>query len=331
MSRSKIGFYPYVLNVVVILFTILLFCDHGFSADFYPNRSVRLLVPFSPGGGVDALARIMAPRLLELTGVVWVVDNRGGAGGNIAAETVARAAPDGYTVLMGFNTILTVNPGLYKLNYSEEKDLLPVSMLAHAQYILVVHPSVPATSLKDFIALAKSKPGQLNYASAGIGTAVHLAAELFKSRAGIDMVHLAYKGGGPAAAAVLAGEAQVIFASVASSVAQIKQGKLKGLATTGSQRSKVMPELPTVAESGYPGFDVGSWYALFLPAKTPSPILHKLQTAAHKVVAFDDVQLAMSRQGLEVDVSNAQRLRDKIKSETKVWTELIKSADIKLQ
>jgi tripartite-type tricarboxylate transporter receptor subunit TctC len=331
MSRSKIGFYPYVLNVVVILFTILLFCDHGFSADFYPNRSVRLLVPFSPGGGVDALARIMAPRLLELTGVVWVVDNRGGAGGNIAAETVARAAPDGYTVLMGFNTILTVNPGLYKLNYSVEKDLLPVSMLAHAQYILVVHPSVPATSLKDFIALAKSKPGQLNYASAGIGTAVHLAAELFKSRAGIDMVHLAYKGGGPAAAAVLAGEAQVIFASVASSVAQIKQGKLKGLATTGSQRSKVMPELPTVAESGYPGFDVGSWYALFLPAKTPSPILHKLQTAAHKVVAFDDVQLAMSRQGLEVDVSNAQRLRDKIKSETKVWTELIKSADIKLQ
>jgi len=290
-----------------------------------------LLVPFSPGGGVDALARIMAPRLLELTGVVWVVDNRGGAGGNIAAETVARAAPDGYTVLMGFNTILTVNPGLYKLNYSVEKDLLPVSMLAHAQYILVVHPSVPATSLKDFIALAKSKPGQLNYASAGIGTAVHLAAELFKSRAGIDMVHLAYKGGGPAAAAVLAGEAQVIFASVASSVAQIKQGKLKGLATTGSQRSKVMPELPTVAESGYPGFDVGSWYALFLPAKTPSPILHKLQTAAHKVVAFDDVQLAMSRQGLEVDVSNAQRLRDKIKSETKVWTELIKSADIKLQ
>jgi hypothetical protein len=331
MSRSKIGFYPYVLNVVVILFTILLFCDHGFSADFYPNRSVRLLVPFSPGGGVDALARIMAPRLLELTGVVWVVDNRGGAGGNIAAETVARAAPDGYTVLMGFNTILTVNPGLYKLNYSVENDLLPVSMLAHAQYILVVHPSVPATSLKDFIALAKSKPGQLNYASAGIGTAVHLAAELFKSRAGIDMVHLAYKGGGPAAAAVLAGEAQVIFASVASSVAQIKQGKLKGLATTGSQRSKVMPELPTVAESGYPGFDVGSWYALFLPAKTPSPILHKLQTAAHKVVAFDDVQLAMSRQGLEVDVSNAQRLRDKIKSETKVWTELIKSADIKLQ
>src|SRR3954471_4628856 len=299
--------------------------------DSYPSHPVRLLVPFAPGGGADALARIVTPRLHALLGQAWVVDNRGGAAGNIAAETVAKAAPDGYTALMGFNTVLTVNPSLYKLPYSVTKDLQPVTLLATAQYILVIHPSVAATTLKDFIALAKQKPGSLNYASAGVGSPLHLAAELFKKRAGINMVHLVYKGGGPAAAAVLAGEAQVLFASVASSIPQVKAGKLKALATTGPKRSKVAPDLPTIAESGFPGFDVSSWYALLVPAKTPAAIVSKIRGTAIKAVELPDVQEAMSRQGLEVETSTPQELAARMSAETALWAGVIKDAGIKAE
>lgn len=301
------------------------------AADVYPARPIRLLVPFAPGGGADALARIITPRLSEGMGQQWVVDNRGGAAGNIAAETVARAAPDGYTAFMGFNTVLTVNPTLYKLPFSVEKDLQPVTLLATAQYILVVHASVPANTLKEFVALAKQKPGALNYSSAGVGSPLHLAAELFKKRAGIDMVHLAYKGGGPAAAAVLAGEAQVIFGSVAASIPQVRAGKLKALATTGAKRSKVAPELPTIAESGFPGFDVGSWYALLVPAKTPAAVVNRMRDEAVKALQHPDVQQAMSRQGLEAETSTPQELAARIKAETKVWAEVIREAGIKAE
>jgi len=300
-------------------------------APAYPVRPVRLLVPFAPGGGADSLSRIITPKLHDALGQAWVVDNRGGAAGNIAAETVAKAAPDGYTALMGFNTVLTVNPSLYKLPYSVARDLQPVTLLATAQYILVTHPSVAAATLKDFIALAKQKPGSLNYASAGVGSPLHLAAELFKKRSGIDMVHLAYKGGGPSAAAVLAGEAQVLFASVASSIPQIKAGRLKAFATTGTKRSKVAPELPTIAESGFPGFDVSSWYALLVPTGTSPAIVNRIRGAAIKAVELPDVQEAMSRQGLEVETSTPQELAAKIKAETAVWAGVIKEAGIKAE
>ncbi len=297
----------------------------------YPLRPIRLLVPFAPGGGADALSRIITPKLHDALGQPWVVDNRAGAAGNIAAETVAKAAPDGHTVFMGFSTVLTVNPGLYKLPYSVAKDLQPVTLLATAQYILVIHPSVTAATLKEFIALAKQKPGVLNYASSGVGGPLHLAAELFKKRAGIDMVHLAYKGGGPAAAAVLAGEAQVLFASVASSMPQIKAGRLKALATTGTKRSKVAPELPTIAESGFPGFDVSSWYALLVPAGTAPAIVNAIRGAAMKAVELPDVQEAMSRQGLEVETSTPQELAARINAETAVWAGVIREAGIKAE
>lgn len=188
------------------------------AAPSYPSRPVRLLVPFAPGGGADTLSRIIAPKLSDGMGQTWIVDNRGGAAGNLAAELVAAANPDGHTVFMGFSTVLTVNPSLYKLTFNVEKDLRPVTLLATAQYILVLHPSVPAAGLKELVQHTKQKPGGLNYASAGVGSPLHLAAELLKKRAGIDMVHIAYKGGGPAVAAVLAGEAHVIFGSVASSI-----------------------------------------------------------------------------------------------------------------
>jgi tripartite-type tricarboxylate transporter receptor subunit TctC len=212
-----------------------------------------------------------------------------------------------------------------------EKDLQPVTVLATAQYILVLNASVAANNLKEFIALAKQKPGTLNYASAGVGSPLHLAAELFKKRAGIDMAHIAYKGGGPAAASVLAGETQVLFGSVASSMPHVKAGRLKALATTGLKRSKVAPDLPTIAESGFPGFDVSSWYALLVPAQTPLAVVNKMRDAAIKAVALPDVLAAMSRQGLEAETSTPQALAARIKSETSVWATVIKEAGIKAE
>ena len=297
----------------------------------YPSRPVRLLVPFAPGGGADTLARIITPKLTEAMGQQWVVDNRGGAGGNIAAETVARAAPDGHTVFMGFSTVLTVNPTLYKLGFSMEKDLAPVTLLATAQYILVVHPAVQAANVKELVALMKQKPKSLNFASAGVGSPLHLAAELFQRRAGVTMTHIPYKGGGPAAAAVLAGEAQVLFGSVASSLPHVKSGRLRALATTGRERSKVAPEVPTMAEAGVAGVEVTSWYSVVVPRGTPAAVVKRIRDEAIRALGATDVQQAMSRQGLEVETSTPGELAARIKSESATWAEIIKAAGIRAE
>lgn len=301
------------------------------AADSYPTRPIRMLVPFAPGGGADTLARILTPKLHNAMGQAWVVDNRSGAAGNLAAEITANAAPDGYTTFLGFSSVLTVNPSLYKLPFSMEKDLQAVTMLSSAQYLLVLHASVAANNLKEFIALAKAKPNSFNYASAGVGSPLHLAAELFQKRTGTVMAHIAYKGGGPAAASVLGGETQLIFGSVASVMPHVKTGRLKALATTGAKRSKVAPELPTIAEQGFPGFDVSSWYAFMLPAKTPSPIVNRLRDELIKAVSVPDVQQTMSRQGLEAETSTPQEAAARIKAETAVWASVIKDAGIKAE
>ena len=295
----------------------------------YPTRPIRLLLPFAPGGGADALARIISPKLSDAMGQTWVVDNRGGAAGNLAAELTAHANADGYTLFLGFSTVLTVNPSLYKLSFDVQKDFRPITLLSTGQYLLIVHPSVPAKSVQELIELAKQKPKSLNYSSAGVGSPLHLAAELFKKRAGIDMVHVAYKGGGPAAAAVLAGETQLIFGSVASSFAQVKAGRLRALATTGLKRSIVAPELPTMAESGFPGFDVSSWYALIAPGATPAAIAERVRDEALKVLRLPDVSQAMLRQGMEPESSTPQELAQRIKTETGVWASVIRDAGIK--
>ena len=297
----------------------------------YPTRPVRLLVPFAPGGGADTLARIVTPRFAESMGQQWVVDNRGGAGGNIAAETVARAAPDGYTVFMGFSTVLTVNPSLYKLTFDVEKDLKPVTLLATAQYILVVHPSVQASSAQELVALLKQKPRSLNYASAGVGSPLHLAGELLQRRSGVQMTHIPYKGGAPAAAAVLAGEAQLLFGSVAASMPHVKSGRLRALATTGLKRSKVAPELPTMAEQGFPGFDVTTWYSLMVPGQTAGGIVTRLRDEAIRALQRPDVQQVMGAQGLEVETSTPQALAARIRAERKTWADVIRSAGIKAE
>ncbi len=301
------------------------------SADAYPARPIRLLVPFAPGGGADTLARIVTPKLSESMGQQWVVDNRGGAGGNIAAETVARAAPDGYTVFMGFSTVLTVNPTLYKLGFDMAKDLEPVTLLAAAQYILVLHPGVQANGVKELVELLKAKPRSLNCASAGVGSPLHLACELFQKRAGVQLVHIPYKGGAPAAAAVLAGEAQVLFGSIASSLPHVKSGRLKAFATTGVARSKVAPELPTMIELGFGGFDVSTWYSLMVPGGTPAAISKRLHSEGVKAINRPDVRSLMAPQGLEAQTSTPQELAARIRAETATWAEVIQSAGIKAE
>ena len=298
----------------------------------YPLRPIRLLVPFPPGGSVDTVSRIVTPKLAESMGQQWVVDNRGGAAGNIAVEIVAKAAPDGYTALLAHSTIMTVNPSLYKnLPFDVLRDFQAVTLIAATQYVLVLHPSVPANTVKEFIALAKAKPGQLNYSSSGVGNPMHLAAELLKMRGGIDLVHVPYKGGAPAAAAVLGGEVQLLFGSVAMTMPQIRAGKLKALATTGPKRSPVAPGLPTLDESGFPGFNVTSSVGLLVPAKTGGAIIKRLHREVLAVLRLADVQNAMGRQGLEVITSNPAEFAAQIKNETKVWSDVIKTGGIRTE
>jgi tripartite-type tricarboxylate transporter receptor subunit TctC len=264
-------------------------------------------------------------------GQTLVVDNRAGAGGNIGAEIVARASPDGYTVLVATNTLLTVNPTLYKMPFSVERDLQPVTLVARSEQIVVVHPGVAAKTLQELIALAKQKPGALNYASAGMGTAGHLSTELLKMRAGIDMTHVAYKGGGPATAAALSGEAQVWVGTVAPTIPLIQSGRLRPLATTGAKRSRLTPDVPTVAQSGYPGFETGLWFALLAPGATQKRITERIREETLTALKQPDVQSAMARQGLEPESSTPAELAARIRNETATWAGVLKKAGIRIE
>lgn len=297
----------------------------------YPTRPIRLVVPFAPGGGVDVMSRILSPKLTDAMGQTWVVDNRAGAAGNLGADIVARASPNGYTVLAALNTQLTANPSLYKLPFSVEKDLQPITMLCTAEHIVVIHPSVQAKTLTEFIALAKQRPGAFNYASAGVGSSIHLAAELLKKRTGIQMSHVAYKGAGPAVAAMLAGETQVLAGTVVSTIQLIQAGRLRALASTGAKRSKVLPELPTVAESGYPGFDADAWYALLVPAGTPRYIVERIRTETIKAIQHPDSQAAMARLGLNPETTTPEELGARLKAETATYAAIIKEAGIRAE
>lgn len=297
----------------------------------YPNRPLRLVLPFAAGGGGDTVARVVTPKLYEALGQRWVIDNRDGAAGNIAAEIVARAEPDGYTIFMGLSSILTVNPLLYKPRFNVQKDFMPVSILTAGQYMLVLHPTLKAATVRDFIELAKAQPGSLNYASAGVGTPLNLAGELFKSRTGISMTHVPYKGGRPALAAVLAGEVKVMFGALPTVYPYVKTGQLKALAVTGPRRPSLAPEIPTVAESGFPGFSVTSWYGLLVPARTPAKIVNTLYNAVEKVMQLPDVKEQIARHGLEVSVEGTKAFAARIRQETILWTDVIKSAGIKLE
>lgn len=297
----------------------------------YPTRPVRLVIGFGVGGGVDMLARTIAPKLSEAMGQTWVVDNRTGASGNLSTELVARASPDGHTVLMTLNTQLTANPSLYKLPFSVQRDLQPITSLGASDQMIVVHPSVPATTLKEFIALARQKPGALNYASTGIGSVDHLGTELLNKRAGIKLVHVTYKGGGQAAAALLANEVQMRIGAAASTIPTVQSGRVRALAIASGKRSKLLPDLPTVAELGYPGFEVNVWYALFVPAKTPRAIVERIRAEAIKALQAPDVQTQLERAGVNAQTSTPEELGKRIRTEGDLLAALIKDLDIRPQ
>ena len=323
----------YLYNFYAALLALMpLLCATSAQAavgDDYPSRPVRLLVPNPPGGGSDAVARILAQKLGERLNQQFVVDNRAGGGGIIANETVARANPDGYTLLLAFIGPVAISPALTKVPYDSVKDFAPVALVAAGQYMLVLHPSVPAKSLKDFVAYAKANPGKINYASAGNGSPLHLAAELFKARAGVNMVHVPYKGGGPATAAILAGEVQAVFGSLTSVVPQIKAGKLTAIGVTGAKRSTLAPEYATIAELGYPGFEMTSWYGVLLPAKSPPAVTAKLNAGINESLQAKEVIDSLKRQGLDATGGTPEVFAAHIKSELAKWAKVVKDAGIK--
>jgi len=328
MFKNK--FLRYFISMLCGLAPVLLTAPaQAATGDDYPSRPVRLLVPNPPGGGSDAVARILAQKLGERLSQQFVVDNRAGGGGIIANETVARANPDGYTLLLAFIGPVAISPALAKVPYDSVKDFAPVSLVAAGQYMLVLHPSVPAKSLKDFVAYAKTNPGKINYASAGNGSPLHLAAELFKARAGVNMVHVPYKGGGPATAAILAGEVQAVFGSITSVLPQVKAGKLTPMGVTGATRSPIAAEYPTIAELGYPGFAMTSWYGVLLPARAPQTVITRLNGAIVAALQERDAIDNLKRQGLDATGGTPEAFAAHIKSELAKWAKVVKDANIK--
>lgn len=298
----------------------------------YPNRPIRAVVPLAPGGGTDTVARLVAGKLSEGLGQPIVVDNRGGGGGILGTDLVAKATPDGYTILVGSISTNAVNPALYKkLPYDHIHDFAPISMVGTVPNVLVVHPSVAATNLKDFIAFAKANLGKINYGSAGIGSAPHLSMELIKSMAGINMLHVPYKGAGAAVADVLGGQLQALCSSLAGLLPHIKSGRVRALGVTTSKRNPQLPNVPTLSEAGIPGYEVVVWYALFAPAKTPKPILARLNTETVKALNTPELKDRLTLQGLDVASSTPEALQSFVKSETAKWTKVAKDANVQLQ
>ena len=298
----------------------------------YPSHPITMVVGFAPGGGTDAVARILAKSISESMGQQVVVENKAGAGGNIATDYVARSAPDGYTILLGSVGSLAVAPHVISnLSYAPLKDFAPVTMAVVFSNVLVVQSSLPAKNLADFIKMAKDKPGTLTFGSSGILGAGHLAGELLKIQAGIDIVHVPYKGGGPAMQGMLGGQVTSVFATPVSSGGQVKAGKVRAIATTGPKRAALLPDVPTVAESGYPGFEAMNWYCYLVPAKTPRDIVERLNRELVKALNDPAVVDLLNKQGLEPSPSTPEELGQYMKKEYEIWGKVVKQAGIKAQ
>ena len=299
-------------------------------AQSYPVKPVRVLVGFPPGAGVDITTRLFMPELAKAFGQQFVVDNRPGAAGNIAAEIAAKTPPDGYSLLSASAPIVMSQALYSKPNFNLERDFDPVGMMASAPFILVVHPSLPARSLKEFVALARSKPGQMSFASTGNGSTPHLSMEMLKSQAGINLLHVPYKGTPQAVIDLLSGQVQAMFANTLSVLPQVKSGRLRALAISSARRSAAAPELPTVAESGMPGYESGTWFALLAPAGTPREIVIRLNAELGKIVATADMKAKLLDQGADPVTMTPDQFRAFLKSELAKWTKVVKTVGIKV-
>jgi len=310
---------------------LLAFCTAGALAQSYPTRAIKLVVPSSPGGGTDIVARILGQKLSEQLGQQFVVENRAGAGTVIGNDAVAKSAPDGYTLLMGLST-LAINPSMYaKLPYDALRDFAPISQSVSACNILILHPSVPAKTVVELIALARAKPGSLTFGSAGMGTNPHLSGELFKSLARIDMVHVPFKGSGQSIISQVAGEIAANFPSVPTAMPYVKAGRLRGIGVTTLRRVEVLPDVPSIAEAGLPGYEATQWFGLLAPAGTPRPIIDRLYQESSRALRSADMKERMTAEGLEVVGSTPEEFASYIRSETEKWTQVIKAAGIKPQ
>ena len=310
--------------------TVALLAPLAAHAQAYPARPVRIVVPFAPGSTTDALSRLLGQKLSEAWGQTAVIDNKPGAGGNIGEDAVAKATPDGYTILVAAGSH-TINPSLYgKLPFDAAKDFAPIAMLGAAPLLLVAHPSLPASNVRELIALAKAKPGVLNYASGGSGSPSHLVMELFKSMAGVNIVHVPYKGGAPVMTAILANEVQLTPAGLIGLMPFVKSGRLKAIATTGQKRSAAAPDIPTVAESGLPGYHMGGWWGVFAPTGTPAPVLAKLHADIMRAMQSADVRAKFVSDGIDSSNMTAEEFSTYVRDEMVTMARVVKESGAKV-
>jgi tripartite-type tricarboxylate transporter receptor subunit TctC len=296
----------------------------------FPIRPVRVVVPVPPGGSLDVMARILSPKWGEIMGQNVIIDYRPGANTIVGSEHVARAPADGYTLLIS-TLPFVVNPSLYpKMPFDAERDFAPVSLLGSSPFVLVVHPSVPAKSVKELIALAKAHPGKLNYSSAGNGSNLHVAAELFKNLTATNIVHVPYGGGGPALIAILNGEAGVSFLSLVAVTGHVANGRMRALGVTSAKRSKVMPNLATIAEQGVPGYEFGAWFGVYAPAATPAPVIRALNEAITRALRDPGVAERFDKEGAEIVGSSPDELAKHVKAELALWAKVVKSAGLRI-
>jgi tripartite-type tricarboxylate transporter receptor subunit TctC len=323
-------FFPHLIRAVVV--AVLLALAGGVAAQAWPNRPIRMIAVFSAGSSVDIMARTIAPPLGELLGQSVVVENKGGAGGNIGVDAIAKAAPDGYTIGIGTTGPLAINPHLMaKMPYDALRDIAPVVLLAVGPNVLVVHPSVPAKTIGELIALAKAKPGSLSYGSSGVGSTNHLAGELFRAIAGVDLVHVPYKGNQESLTDVLSGQIQILFSGMPPIASNIQAGRIRPLAVAGDKRLPAIPDVPAVAEVGLKGAEVMPWYGVIAPAGTPADIVNRLNEAIARVMARPEVRAKFQSTGSEPAVGTPAEFGTLIRTEGTRWRDVIRRANIKVE
>ena len=322
---------PIAMLALNAALTLAAFSPQLVFAQTFPSKLVRLICPYAAGGATDIISRAIAIEMSKNLGQPVTVENRPGAGANLGAELVARSTPDGYTMLMGGGSLHGITPALYtKLNYDPNKDLAPVGALASFVNVLVVHPEVKAKSVQELIALARAQPGSLTYASSGNGSSIHMSGEMFKYLTGVDMLHIPYKGSGPAVADLIGGQVNMMFDNIPSSMPHIKSGKLRALATTGAKRDASLPDLPTIAESGVPGYEAGSWFGLAVAAGTPKDIIAVLNAAMVKGVRSPEFSKRMGDLGFEIIGSTPEEMAAMIKVELARWAPVVKASGAKI-